>query len=166
MQLAREEAAHSALLDLADPQMLAPGDMPEKIIAQCRRSGQRVPETPGQFTRVILESLAATYASVRNMIEHVTGRKFTHLHIVGGGSQNDLLNQMAADATGLQVLAGPVEATALGNVMVQAMATGQLDSLAAGRKLVGKSAMVRDFIPHETEKWTQWIAHVLPTAHI
>ncbi|MHB1768833.1 MAG: rhamnulokinase [Phycisphaerae bacterium] len=158
VQLAREEPAHRALLDVEDPQMLAPGDMPAKIIAQCRRTGQNAPATPGQFTRVILESLAATYARVRDMIERVTGRHFTHLHIVGGGSQNDLLNQMAADATGLHVLAGPVEATAMGNVMVQAIATGQLDSLSAGRKLVAKTAMVREFSPHETEKWTAWTA--------
>jgi rhamnulokinase len=156
VQLAREEPPHTALLDLEDPQILAPGDMPAKIVAQCRRRGQRPPETPGQVTRVILESLAATYAQVRAMIEEVTGRKFTHLHIVGGGSQNDLLNQMAADATGLHVFAGPVEATALGNVMVQAMAVGQLDSLSEGRNLVAKTAMLREFVPQETEKWTAW----------
>ncbi len=148
VQLAREELAHTALIDLEDPQMLAPGDMPEKISAQCRRMGQRVPESPGQFTRVILESLAATYAQVCTMLEEVTGRKFTHLHIVGGGSQNELLNQMAADATGLHVFAGPVEATAIGNVMVQAMAVGQIDSLSAGRNLVAKTAMMREFVPH------------------
>ena len=149
VQLAREAPARGALLDLEDPHMLAPGDMPMKIVAQCRRTGQKIPETPGEFTRLILESLAATYARVRDMIEKVTGRKFTHLHIVGGGSQNELLNQLAADATGLHVLAGPVEATAMGNVMVQAMATGQLDSLAAGRQLVAKSSMLREFVPHE-----------------
>jgi len=152
VQLAREAPARGTLLDLEDPHMLAPGDMPMKIVAQCRRTGQKIPETPGEFTRVILESLAATYARVRDMIEKVTGRKFTHLHIVGGGSQNELLNQLAADATGLHVLAGPVEATAMGNVMVQAMATGQLDSLAAGRQLVAKSSMLREFVPHEKKK--------------
>ena len=120
-----------------------------KIMAQCRRMGRKSPETPGEFTRVILESLAATYARVRDTIEKVTGKTYTHLHIVGGGSQNELLNQLAADATGLHVLAGPVEATALGNVMVQAMACGQLDSLAAGRELVAKSCRLREFIPHE-----------------
>ena len=152
VQLAREAPARGSLLDLEDPHMLAPGDMPLKIVAQCRRTGQKIPETPGEFTRLILESLAATYARVRDMIEKVTGRKFTHLHIVGGGSQNELLNQLAADATGLHVLAGPVEATAMGNVMVQAMATGQLDSLAAGRQLVAKSSMLREFVPHEKKK--------------
>ena len=152
VQLAREAPARGFLLDLEDPHMLAPGDMPLKIVAQCRRTCQKSPETPGEFTRVILESLAATYARVRDMIEKVTGRKFTHLHIVGGGSQNELLNQLAADATGLHVLAGPVEATAMGNVMVQAMATGQLDSLAAGRQLVAKSSMLREFVPHEKKK--------------
>ncbi len=147
VQLAREAVGHGTLLNLEDPRMLAPGDMPEKIVAQCRRAGWKAPATPGEFTRVILESLADTYGRVRDMIETVTARRFTHLYIVGGGSQNDLLNQLAADATGLHVLAGPVEATALGNVMVQAMAAGQIDSLAAGRALVAKSSMLREFVP-------------------
>ncbi len=164
VQMAREAPAHSAFLNLEDPAVLAPGDMPAKIAQQCRRTGQRVPETPGQFTRAILESLAATYAQVRNIITQVTGRKFTHLHIVGGGSQNELLNQMAADATGLHVIAGPVEATAIGNVMVQALATGQLDSIAAGRKLVAQTAMMREFLPHDTDKWTAWAAKFSTTA--
>ena len=149
VQLAREVPTRGIHLDLEDPLMLAPGDMPMKITAQCRRMGRKSPETPGEFTRVILESLAAAYANVRHTIEKVTGKTYTHLHIVGGGSQNELLNQLAADATGLHVLAGPVEATALGNVMVQAMACGQLDSLAAGRELVAKSCRLREFIPHE-----------------
>ncbi len=153
VQLAREEPSHTALLNLEDAMLLEPGDMPEKIAAQCRRNGQEIPKTPGRLTRVILESLAAAYARVRDMIESVTGRQFTHLHIVGGGSQNDLLNQMAADATGMRVIAGPVEATAMGNVLMQAMAVGQIDSLAAGRKLVARTAMVREFVPCETEKW-------------
>ncbi len=149
VQLAHEVPPRGAHLDLDDPHLLAPGDMPLKIMAQCRRMGQKVPETPGEFTRVILESLAATYARVRDTIEKVTGKTYTHLHIVGGGSQNELLNQLAADATGLHVLAGPVEATALGNIMVQAMACGQLDSLTAGRELVARSSQLREFIPHE-----------------
>ena len=99
------------------------------------------------MVRVILESLAATYAKVMGMLQEVTGRKFGHLHIVGGGSQNDLLNQLAADATGLVVHAGPVEATALGNIVSQAVTTGHLGSLAAGRELIARTARVREFRP-------------------
>lgn len=147
VQLAREEPPHTALLDLNDPLMLSAGEMPRKIADHCRRRGQKVPESPGRFTRVILESLAESYAQVRQMLEEVTGRKFTHLHIVGGGSQNDLLNQLAANATGMEVHAGPVEATAMGNIMAQALATGGISSLAAGRELVAKTAQVKIYRP-------------------
>ena len=102
-----------------------------------------------EFTRVILESLAATYAKVARMLEELTGRKYTRLHIVGGGSQNQLLNQLAADATGMTVLAGPVEATALGNIITQAVSTGALPSIAAGRALVAKSLAAKPFLPRK-----------------
>ncbi len=148
VQLAREAPAKLARLDLDDPAFLVPGNMPGKIAAQCRQAGRKVPETPGQFARVILESLAERYAQVAAMLAELTGRKFRTLHIVGGGSQNELLCQMAADATGLTVLAGPVEATALGNAVAQAMATGQIASLDEGRRLVAKTAEVRTYRPH------------------
>jgi rhamnulokinase len=150
VQLAREAPAHLARLDLDDPAFLVPGNMPEKIAVQCLRGARKVPETPGQFARVILESLAVRYAEVAAMLAELTGRRFRTLHIVGGGSQNELLCQMAADATGLTVLAGPVEATALGNAVAQAMATGQIASLDAGRRLVAKTAQVRTYQPRST----------------
>jgi rhamnulokinase len=124
--------------------------MPGKIVAHCRRSGQKVPGTPGEYTRLILESLAASYAKVVRMMEELTGKKFKTLHIVGGGSQNNLLNQLAADATGMTVLAGPVEATALGNILTQAIATGALPSIAAGRALVARSLGARPFEPRKS----------------
>ncbi len=147
VQLAREEPPSTALLDLNDPLMHSAGEMPKKIADHCRRHGQKAPETPGRFTRVILESLAASYAQVRQMLEEATGRKFRRLHIVGGGSQNELLNQLAANATGMEVHAGPVEATAMGNIMAQALATGGISSLAAGRELVAKTAHVKIYHP-------------------
>jgi len=129
----------TALLDLGDPAFSAPGEMPEKIAAHCQRTHQRIPNTPGEFTRVILESLAATYAQVVRQLERLTARKFSTLHIVGGGSRNKLLNQLAADATGLTVRAGPVEATAMGNILAQAITTGAVADLAAGRALIARS---------------------------
>jgi rhamnulokinase len=125
------------------------GGMPGKIAAQCRRTGQRVPATPGEFARVIFESLAARYARVAEMMEELTGRKYRRLHIVGGGSQNDLLNQLAADATGMTVLAGPVEATAAGNILAQAITTGVIGSLAEGRAVVARSFELRTFVPRK-----------------
>ncbi len=157
-RLAGAAEGHTALLDLDDPAFATPGGMPAKIAAQCRRTAQRVPETPGQFARVILESLAVSYRRVIAMLEEITGKKFRRLHIVGGGSRNDLLNQMAADATGLDLLAGPVEATALGNVLTQAIAVGQIASLAAGRALVARMGGVKRFTPRDVSQWTQFAA--------
>jgi len=111
---------------------------------------------PGEFGRVILESLAASYAKVRSMLEEVTGREFRTLHIVGGGSQNDLLNQLAANATGMTVHAGPVEATALGNILAQAITLGRLPSIAAGRALVRRSTGMRTFIPSGTPSRSEY----------
>ncbi|MGN6368324.1 MAG: rhamnulokinase [Phycisphaerae bacterium] len=148
-QMAEAADANIALLDVEDPAFSTPGNMPGKIVAQCTRTNQRIPKTHGEFVRVILESLAAGYARVLKMLEEITGKQFKVLHIVGGGSQNHLLNQLAADATGLRVLAGPVEATALGNIMTQAITTGQLKDIWAGRTLVGKSLSARPFLPRD-----------------
>lgn len=150
-RLAEAAPAHLALLEVDDPALVVTGGggMPGKIAAQCRRTGQRVPGTPGEFARVIFESLAARYARVAQMMEELTGRKFRRLHIVGGGSQNNLLNQLAADATGMTVLAGPVEATAAGNILSQAITTGVLGSIAEGRAVVARSFEVKTFVPRK-----------------
>jgi rhamnulokinase len=147
MRLAREAPAKVAMLDPDDPPFFTPGDMPAKIEAYCKRTGQRSPATVGEFTRVILESLAARYAQVRDILEEITGKKFRRLHIVGGGSQNDVLNQFAADATGLTVHAGPVEATALGNIAMQALTLGQLKSQQEAGELIARSAELKTYEP-------------------
>ncbi len=146
-RLAGAAPARLATLDMSDPAFGMPGDMLNKIVAHCRRSNQKVPGTPGEFARVIFESLAVSYAKVARMLGELTGKRFKVLHIVGGGSQNDWLNQLAADATGMTVVAGPVEATAAGNVMAQAVTMGGLESIAAGRELVRRTAKVKVFEP-------------------
>lgn len=156
-KMAEAARPHTALIDPDDPAFHTPGEMPMKIAAYLKKTGQPVPADDGQMIRVVLESLAAAYARVKNMIEEVTGRKFKKLHIVGGGCQNHLLNQLAADATGLTVMAGPVEATALGNIMSQAISTGTLGSIAQGRTLIARSAELKAFTPRETEKWEKWM---------
>jgi rhamnulokinase len=156
-KMAGEAPAHTAILDMDDPVFATPGEMPEKIAAHCRRTGQTVPTSPGVFARVILESLAVGYARVARMMEELTGKRFKTLHIVGGGCQNHLLNQMAADATGMTVMAGPIEATALGNILTQAMATGDVASLEAGRALVAKSLAAKPFVPGDRAAWAKFI---------
>jgi rhamnulokinase len=131
------------------------GDMPAHIGAYCRETGQPAPETPGQFARCILESLALSYRTALDEIEELTARSITKLHIVGGGSQSALLNQFAANATRREVIAGPVEATAAGNVLIQALALGQIESLQALRKIVSDSFPLHSFQPLDTENWQE-----------
>jgi rhamnulokinase len=119
----------------------------------CRAHGQAVPDTPGEVTRCILESLALLYAVRMEELERVTGRALRRIHVVGGGSRNTLLNQFTADATGREVIAGPVEATAIGNVLVQAIATGHLPDLAAARALVARSFPTDKFLPISSDEW-------------
>jgi rhamnulokinase len=124
---------------------LEPGHMPARIAEFCRSSGQRVPLDPGEMTRVILESLAVRYKQVLASIEKLTGRRIRVIHIVGGGSQNRLMNQLAADITGRVVIAGPVEATAIGNVLIQAMGAGVVRDLKEAREIVGRSFLVERY---------------------
>jgi len=146
-QLATGNGPANAHLDLNDPRFLSPGDMPEKIAAFCRETAQPVPAQPGAFTRTILESLALTYAQTLAELEKITARKIEKLHIVGGGSRSALLNQLSADATGRTVITGPVEATAIGNILIQALALGHLKSPAELRRLVETSFPTQTFTP-------------------
>jgi rhamnulokinase len=132
-----------------------PGEMPDNISAYCRETGQPAPETPGQSTRCILESLALSYRAALGEIEILTGRTIARLHIVGGGSQSVLLNQFAANATRREVIAGPVEATAAGNVLIQAIALGQVESHQALRKIVRDSFALHTFQPLDAESWQE-----------
>jgi rhamnulokinase len=142
VRLAAGAPSHRASID--PDAFLEPGDMPRKIAAHCRAAGQTPPETPAEFTRTILESLARRYAEVLASLESLCGRRFDVIHIVGGGSRNALLNQFVADATGRTVIAGPSEATAIGNVLIQAIGAGELCGLAEAR------ALVRESFPVET----------------
>ncbi|HMF00361.1 MAG TPA: FGGY-family carbohydrate kinase, partial [Terriglobia bacterium] len=113
-------------------------------------SGQCVPADPPTLTKVILDSLAMRYASVLRSIQSLTGRKISGVHIVGGGSKNDYLNQATANATNLPVLAGPIEATATGNVLLQAIASGRFTSLAEARAYVAGNVRLKQFTPRRT----------------
>ena len=146
-RLAVEQGPAQAHISLKDARFLSPGDMPEKIAAFCRETSQPAPATTGQFVRTILESLALTYAQTLRELEGVVGRKFEKLHIVGGGSRSHLLNQLAADATGLPVITGPVEATAIGNILIQALALGHLESSGHLRRIVEDSFPTQAFLP-------------------
>jgi rhamnulokinase len=131
----------------------APADMPAAIGEFCRRTGQIPPANPGALTRLILESLALKYRSVKESLAHVTGKPVEKIYIVGGGCQNHLLNQFAANATHCRVAAGPVEATSIGNIIMQLCALGEIHSLADGRALVRRSFESRIFEPKDAAAW-------------
>jgi rhamnulokinase len=152
--LAEQAAPFAALINADDPLFLAPGDMPARIRDFCDRTGQTPPDSKGALVRCVLESLALKYRWVIDRAEELIGRPTTTVHIVGGGSQNRLLNQFAANATGRLVVAGPVEATAIGNILMQMLAVGQIGSLAEGRALVRKSFPVETYQPQETAAWS------------
>jgi rhamnulokinase len=146
-RLAVENGPASAQISLADARFLSPGDMPGKISAFCRETAQPIPATTGQFVRTILESLALTYAQTLRLLEGIVGRKFEKLHIVGGGSRSRLLNQLTADAAGIAVITEPIEATAIGNILIQALALGHLESSAHLRRIVESSFPTQTFTP-------------------
>jgi rhamnulokinase len=145
--------AFRAVLDPDDPAFLNPHDMVAAIADYCVRTGQPIPDGPGGYTRTILESLALKYRMVLDWLEELIGASFTTIRVVGGGSRNTLLSQLTADATGRTVLAGPVEATTLGNVAVQMVATGAVASLAEGRAIVNESFPPMAFGPKPARAW-------------
>ncbi len=152
-EMASRAKGHLALLDLSYPPLAFPDDMPKKIERYCRETHQTVPQSRGEIIRVCLDGLALSYRRTLEGLEDVLGRKIATIHMVGGGVQNQLLNQMTADACNRPVVAGPVEATAIGNVLVQAIATGDVKSLAEARGIVRESFEVKRFEPRESATW-------------
>jgi len=165
MQMAAEAPAFVSLINPGDPRLIPPGGMPRRIAALCRETGQPEPATPGALVRCALESLALLYRHTLRQIEQLLETRLEMLHIVGGGSRNELLNQFTANATGIQVLAGPVEATALGNVVVQAITLNHLPSLAAARQLIHNSFQTVAFQPRHTPEWDQQAARFAKLIH-
>jgi len=152
-RLASEAEPFRSVIDPDDARFLNPEDMPGAIRAACRETGQPEPATEGQLVRCALESLALKYRGVLDDIESLTGVRSEVIHVVGGGSRNRLLNQLTANACDRPVVAGPVEATALGNVLVQARTAGQLGSLAELREVVRNSSDLETFDPTDTQAW-------------
>jgi rhamnulokinase len=135
--------------DANHPSLLPPGDMPKRIAALCVERGAAAPSSPAVFARSILESLAEAYSDAIDDAERLSGQKISTVHVVGGGSQNALLCQLTADRAGRHVLAGPVEATAIGNVLVQARAAGLVSGeLANLRALVASTFVPTEYFPH------------------
>jgi rhamnulokinase len=154
--------AFTLLVDPDDRRFLSPGDMPARIAELCRETGQRMPASRAETVRCVLDSLALAYSSAVRDAQRLSGRAVDVVHIVGGGSQNALLCQLTADACELPVIAGPVEAAALGNVLVQAQAAGAVDvELAAVRGLVRSTQRLRSYAPQgDASAWSTAAARV------
>ena len=148
-QMAQAAKPLVALIDPDDPRFVAPDNMPEAIREFCQETGQPVPETEGAVIRCALESLALRYRMVIGWLEQLNGGPLETIHIVGGGTQNRLLCQMAADACDRRVVAGPIEATAIGNVMMQAVSNGDVASIAEAREVIRSSFAVRRVRSHD-----------------
>lgn len=144
---AAEQAPLKALIDPDDPRFLNPDNMPEAIVAYCRETGQAVPDTYGEIARCVYESLAASYQKTITKLEEMIGRKIETIHMVGGGIQAEILCQFTANATKRKVITGPIEATAMGNMLGQLMAKGEINSLEEGRGLIRSSVVVKTYLP-------------------
>ena len=156
-ELATRAPADVPVFDPDDQSLLAPGGMPARIAACCGALAQRSPGTRGEIIRSALTSLACKYRLVLERLERVTGREVGVIHVVGGGARNALLCQLAADVTGREVIAGPVEATAMGNLLVQARAAGELGSLADVRAVAAASAELETYDPAEDRQLSESI---------
>ena len=151
--MAAESPAFGSLINPDAHDFLQPGDMPSRIQAFCARTAQAEPQTKGEIIRTVLESLALKYRWALERLELMLDRRMEAIHVVGGGSQNQLLCQLAADATQLPVIAGPIEATAIGNVLMQAIARGEIASLAEARQVVRQSFEPITYEPRSVAGW-------------
>jgi rhamnulokinase len=159
-QLASEEKPFLAVIDPDDGLFLHPGNMPERIQKYCGDTNQVVPQTKGEIVRVILECMALKYRWVLGQLEELSGKRHDPIHIIGGGAKNRLLNQFTADCTQRKVIAGPVEATAIGNILMQAIALGHLASLSEARALVRSSFSPEAYEPNSNAGWDEAYAQL------
>jgi rhamnulokinase len=153
LRLAEAAPPFAAIIDPDDERVLRPGAMPARIVELAVQSGQSLGPKPGEIARCIFESLALKYRQTVQQIERVSGLHIRTIHVVGGGASNRLLCQMTADACGRPVVAGPVEATAMGNLLVQAMALGRISTLEQARELVRRSVALETYEPKSTHEW-------------
>ena len=148
-RMAREAKPMQCFIDPDDPRFTPPGNQIQRIRDYCSETGQYVPETDGEIVRCIYESLAMKYKYTFENLQKCTGRTFETIHMVGGGTKDGFLCQMTADATGVPVVAGPIEATAAGNIAVQLIAAGEIKDLEEARAIIADSFSVQEFTPED-----------------
>lgn len=151
--LARESEKFRSFIDPDAPELSAHGNLPDKIRDYCRRTNQPVPETVGQVVRCIYESLALKYRLALEQISKCTGKKFDVLHLMGGGTKDGFLCELTSQSLGIPVIAGPVEATALGNIILQLIALGEIESIEKGREIIAETEKVKKYEQKHTSDW-------------
>ncbi|NLD58405.1 MAG: rhamnulokinase [Clostridiales bacterium] len=142
-------------IDVDDPRFFAPGEMRKTVREAALNAGERAPETPGEFFRTAYEALAFKYRDALETLERLLARHFRRLHVVGGGARDAVACQFAANAIGRPVLAGPADGTAIGNILVQMIASGAISSVEQGRQIVRESAMLREYEPRDVAIWEE-----------
>lgn len=154
-KLALASEPFKCFIDPDASDFVAPGDLPSRIRAYCERTGQAVPETVGEVVRCIYESLALKYKFVFKGLEDCTGKAYAHINVVGGGTKDGLLCQLTADACGVPVYAGPIEATVLGNIAIQLMAKGDIKDVYEARRIIAAGEDLKKFLPEDTSAWDE-----------
>lgn len=154
-EMAKEAAPFPSYVDVDADEFVSSGNMPRRIKEFCKKTGQKVPETVGEIVCCIYQSIAYKYKNVLEKIEYCLDKKYTKIHMIGGGIQSKMLCQMTANATNCEVIAGPIEATALGNLAVQFIATGTIKDIKEARRIVADSETFITYYPEEPEKWDE-----------
>lgn len=154
-QLARQENAFVSFIDPDAPEFALPGNVPEKIQEFCKKTNQPVPQSDGAMVRIIYESLAMKYKFAISQITENTNKNFDVLHLLGGGTKDSFLCQMTANSLGIPVAAGPTEATALGNILLQLIALGDIKDIAQGREIIRNQENVKTYMPADTDAWNE-----------
>ena len=154
-RLALEAPPFQSFINPDDPVFLPHGNIPERVRDFCAKTGQTVPRSAGEIVRCIYESLAMKYRLTFEKLMDCTGKDYDCIHVIGGGTKDTLLCRMTADSCGRKVLAGPIEATVLGNIAVQLLATGDIESIAQAREIVARSESVKEYLPQDTPRWKE-----------
>lgn len=150
-----QAVTNESYIDPDNELFYAPGHMPEKIKKYCTETGQKVPQTIGEIVRCVEESLALKYRWAIERIEEITSKKIDVIHIVGGGIQDKLLSELTSKACGRKVIAGPVEATAIGNLIIQGIALGKIKDISQGREIIRNSFEMKEYMPSDSVKWNE-----------
>ena len=146
-----QEKPFTCFVDPDDPSFVPPGNLPRRVQEFCKKTGQPVPETVGQVMRCIYESLAMKYRYTYDQLKSCTGKEYRAVHMIGGGTKDNLLCRMTASACGCEVTAGPIEATVLGNIAMQLIAGGQIRNVDEAREIIARSEKVLYYQPEEAE---------------